>query len=184
MTHHVWKWLLLATLGCAVPLLAQDSSSIRAALASKDYAQAVALSKQAFANVKTASEATTLTHSILASAPADQIPPLVVAAIRGNPDFGKAIIDASIQGVSNEEAATILTAITKDLGQNQAQVAYEDANGKAIVPAGKEIVPPTPVPWAETAPIYDVLTMPWFNPANSIGVVQVEIVSPSTPSTK
>jgi hypothetical protein len=182
MTHHIWKWLVLATLVCALPLSAQDSSSIRAALASKDYARALDLSKQAFAKVSGASEATALTHSVLASAPAEQIPALVVAAVEGNPDLRGVIINAAIDGASKEEAAAILAAVNYVLGQNQAQVAYQDSNGKYIAPEGKGVVPPAPVPWAETVPIYDVLTMPWFNPANSIGVVV--FVSPFTPSPK
>jgi hypothetical protein len=175
MTHHIWKWLVLATLGCALPLSAQDSSSIRAALASKDYALALALSKQAFANVNAASKATALTHSILASAPAEQIPQLVVAAIEGNPDLREVIIKAAIDGVSREVASAILAEVVGADGKHI-------ADGKAVVP-GKYPVEAPPA-FIETAPIYDVLTMPWFNPANSIGVVEVVVVSPSTPSKK
>jgi hypothetical protein len=182
MTHHIWKLLVFATLGWALPLTAQDSSSIRAALASKDYARALALSRQAFANVSGASEATALTHSVLASAPAEQIPALVVAAVEGKPDLRGVIINAAIDGASKEEAAAILAAVNYVLGENQAQLAYQDSNGKAIVPEGKGVVPPAPLPFVGTVPIYDVLTMPWFNPANSIPVVV--IVSPATPSKK
>jgi hypothetical protein len=175
MTHHIWKWLALATLGCALPLSAQDSSSIRAALASKDYAQAFALSKQAFANVNAASEATALTRSILASAPAEQIPELVVAAIAGNPDLRQVIIKAAIDGVSKEVASAILAEVAGADGKHI-------ADGKTVESGKYPVVPPPA--FVATDPIYDVLTMPWFNPANSIGVVQVVIVSPSTPSTK
>jgi hypothetical protein len=176
MTHHIWKWLVLATLGCALPLAAQDSSSIRAALASKDYALALAFSKQAFAKVSGASEATALTHSVLASAPGEQIPALVVAAIEGNPDLRQVIINAAIDGVSKEVASAILAEVAGADGKHIA------ADGKYVVPEKNPVAPPPA--FIGTAPIYDVLTMPWFNPANSIGVVQVVIVSPSIPSTK
>jgi hypothetical protein len=168
MTHHIWKLLVFATLGCALPLAAQDSSSIRAALASQDYVRALALSKQAFANVSSADEATALTHSILASAPTDQIPPLVAAAIEGKPDLRGVILNAAIEGVSKEVAAAILD-----------EAAGGVADGKYTVP-GKYPVEAPPV--IGYVPINEVLTMPWFNPANSIGVV--EIVSPAAPSTK
>jgi hypothetical protein len=165
----MWKLLVLATLGWALPLAAQDSSSIRAALASQDYVRALALSKQAFANVSSADEATVLTHSILASAPADQIPHLVVAAIEGKPDLRGVILNAAIDGVSKEVAAAILD-----------EAAGGVADGKYTVP-GKYPVEAAP-PVIGYVPISEVLTMPWFNPANSIGVVV--FVSPSTPSKK
>jgi len=174
------KWLAFATLAVAAPLAAQDAPSIRAALASQNYGRALALTRQAFVNVKSAGEATNLIRAIIGAAPTDQIPPLVVAAVESNPSLGKAIIDAAIEGDSNEQAAAILAAVSYALGQNQAQVAYQDANGKAVVPEGKYVEPPPA--FAGTVPIYDVLTMPWFNPANSIGVVIT--LSPSIPSTK
>ena len=173
MTHHMWKLLVLAILGWALPLAAQDSSSIRAALASQDYTQALALSKQAFANVSSAGDATALTHSILGSAPADQIPPLVVAAIDGNPDLREVIINAAIDGASKEVAAAILAEVAGADGKHI-------ADGKYTVPGKYPVEAPPPV--IGYVPINEVLTMPWFNPANSIGVVV--IVSPSTPSTK
>ena len=173
MTHHMWKLLVLAILGWALPLAAQDSSSIRAALASQDYTQALALSKQAFANVSSAGDATALTHSILGSAPADQIPPLVVAAIDGNPDLREVIINAAIDGASKEVAAAILAEVAGADGKHI-------ADGEDTVPGKYPVEAPPPV--IGYVPINEVLTMPWFNPANSIGVVV--IVSPSTPSTK
>jgi hypothetical protein len=175
MTHHVWKLLVLATLGWALPLAAQDSSSIRAALAGKDYTRALALSKQAFANVSSAGDATALTHSILGSAPTDQIPPLVVAAIEGNPDLRQVIINAAIDGASKEVAAAILAEVAGADGKHI-------ADGKYTVP-GKYPVEPAP-PIITGVPINDVLTMPWFNPANTIGVTTTIILSPATPSTK
>lgn len=183
-SHHILKLLVFTGLAIAAPLAAQDVSSIRAALASKNYGEAISLTSQRFAIVTSAGEAGNLIRAIIAVAPVDQTPPLVVAAVEGNPGLGKEIINSAIDGASKEEAAAILAAINYVLGQNQAQVAYQDANGKAVVPEGKEVVPPAPAPapFAGTVPIYDVLTMPWFNPANSIGVTVT--LSPSIPSTQ
>ena len=181
-SNHVLKLSVFAILAIAAPLPAQDVSSIRAALASKNYGEAISLTSQRFVSVTSEGEARNLIRAIIAVAPADQTPPLVVAAIRGNPALEKAIINAAVDGASKDEAAAILATVNYILGQDQAQVAYEDSNGKYVVPEGKGIVPPSPVPWAETVPIYDILTMPWFNPANSIGVIVIE--SPSTPSSR
>jgi hypothetical protein len=166
-SNRLLKLLVFTGLAIAAPLAAQDVSSIRAALASQNFGKAIALTGERFASVKSEGEARNLIRAIIAVAPVDKIPPLVVAAIRGNPGLSKEIINAAIEGASKEEAAAILTAISYVLGQNQAQVAYQD---------------PDPAPFIGTVPIYDVLTMPWFNPANSIGVtVTVSNPVPGTP---
>src|SRR5580704_19137037 len=105
MTHHISKLLLAVTLALAAPLAAQEGSGIRSALANGDYGRALSLTKQAFATVRSAGEASNLIKSIIATAPADQIAPLVVAAVEGNPDLGPAIINAAISGASKSEAA-------------------------------------------------------------------------------
>jgi hypothetical protein len=167
MTTHISKLLAIVTLALALPVAGQNASSIRGALASQNYGEALALTKQAFANVKSAGEASNLIQSIIATAPADQIPALVSAAIEGNPDLGKAIIDAALAGANKPEAAAILTEAYFALGQNPAPFS-------SLLTYLSDLL-------AGTVPIYEVLTMPWFNPANTIGVTVT--LSPSTPGT-
>jgi hypothetical protein len=168
MTHHISKLLLAVTLALATPLVAQEGSAIRSALASQDFGRALALTKQAFAGVRSAGEASNLIQSIIASAPADQIPALVVAAVEGNPDLGPAIINAAVSGAPKSEAAAILTEAYFALGQNPSPFAN-------LLTYISDLL-------AGTVPINEVLTMPWFNPANTIGVTV--ILSPSTPGSK
>lgn len=168
MTHHILKFLVFAALASAAPLAAQDVSAIRAALASQNYGRAVALTKQTFAGVKSAGEASNLIQAIIGAAPADQIPLLVVAAIEANPDLGHAIINAAIAGANKDEAAAILTEAYFALNQNPGPFT-------SLLTYISDLL-------AGTVPIYDVLTMPWFNPGNSIGTGVT--LSPSTPTTK
>jgi hypothetical protein len=168
MIHHVWKLLLVAIVVSAVPLAAQDASAIRTALANGNYGRALALTKEAFANVRSAGEASNLIQAIIAAAPADQIAPLVVAAVEGNPGLGQATIQAALSGATKEEAAAILTATYFSLSQNPSPFA-------ALLSYIADVL-------SGTAPVNEVLTMPWFNPANSIGVTQT--LSPATPGTK
>jgi hypothetical protein len=170
MNHHFLKFLMFASLALAAPLAAQDASSIRAALSSGNYGQALALTKQAFAGVQSPGEAGNLIQAIIAAAPAEQIPPLVVAAIEGNPNYGQAIVQAAITGATKDEAAAILTAAYFALSQNPSPFAN-------LLTYISDLL-------AGTVPINDVLTMPWFNPANTIGVTTTIILSPATPSTK
>jgi hypothetical protein len=170
MNHHFLKFLMFASLALAAPLAAQDASSIRAALSSGNYGQALALTKQAFAGVQSPGEAGNLIQAIIAAAPAEQIPPLVVAAIEGNPNYGQAIVQAAITGATKDEAAAILTAAYFALSQNPSPFAN-------LLTYISDLL-------AGTVPISDVLTMPWFNPANTIGVTTTIILSPATPSTK
>jgi hypothetical protein len=167
MTHHIYKVVVAVTLALAAPLAAQEASSIQAALASQNYGRAISLTKQAFASVRSDGEASNLIKSIVGAAPAEQIPPLVVAAIQGNPSLGPAIIHAAVQGAPNSEAAAILTAAYFALSQNPSPFAN-------LLTYISDLL-------AGTVPINDVLTMPWFNPANTIGVGTT--LSPSTPGT-
>ena len=168
MTHHFSKLLVAVamTLALAAPLAAQDASGIKAALASQNYGRALALTKEAFATVKSAGEASNLIQGIIAVAPADQIGPLVVAAIEGNPDLGQAIITAAVQGATKDEASAILTEAYFALGQH----------GNAFTSLLSYISDLL----AGTVPVNEVLTMPWFNPGNSIGTGVT--LSPSTPT--
>src|SRR3984893_6299290 len=118
MTHNISKLLLAVTLALAAPLAAQEGSGIRSALANGDYGRAIALTKQTFATVRSAGEASNLIQAIIASAPADQIPALVVAAVEGNPDLGSAIINAAVSGAPKSEASAILTEAYFALGLN------------------------------------------------------------------
>jgi hypothetical protein len=165
MTRNISKLLLAVTLALAAPLSAQDASSIRSALANQDYGRALALTKQDFATVRSEGEARNLIQAIVATAPADQIPALVTAAVEGNPDLGQAIINAAIAGAPKSEAAAILTEAYFALGQNPSPFAN-------LLTYISDLL-------AGTVPINDVLTMPWFNPANTIGVGVT--LSPSTP---
>jgi hypothetical protein len=167
MTHHALKLFVFASLALAAPLAAQDASSIRGALSSQNYGEALALTKQAFAGVQSDGEASNLIQSIISSAPAEQIPPLVIAAIEGNPNLGHAIVRAAIAGATKEEAAAILTAAYFALSQNPSPFAN-------LLTFISDLL-------AGTVPINDVLTMPWFNPANTIGVTTTTTLSPSTP---
>jgi hypothetical protein len=165
MKRNISKLLLAVTLALAAPLSAQDASSIRSALANQDYGRALALTKQDFATVRSEGEARNLIQAIVATAPADQIPALVTAAVEGNPDLGQAIINAAIAGAPKSEAAAILTEAYFALGQNPSPFAN-------LLTYISDLL-------AGTVPINDVLTMPWFNPANTIGVGVT--LSPSTP---
>ena len=168
MRHHIFKLLTAVTLALAAPLAAQDASSIRAALASGNYGSALSLTKQAFAGVRSAGEASNLIQAIIAAAPADQIAPLVVAAVEGNPDLGPAIINAAVSGATKAEAAAILTEAYFALSQNPSPFAN-------LLTYLSDLL-------AGTVPINEVLTMPWFNPANTIGTGVT--LSPATPGTK
>ena len=171
MTHHISKFMAAITLvfAAAAPLAAQEGSEIRSALAGGNYGEALALTKQTFATVRSPGEASNLIQSIIASAPADQIPPLVVAAIEGNPDLGQAIVNAAVAGASKAEAAAILTEAYFALSQNPSPF-------DRLLTYLSDLL-------AGTVPINEVLTMPWFNPANTIGVTTVTTLSPSTPGT-
>jgi hypothetical protein len=169
MTHHALKLLMFASLALAAPLAAQDASSIKAALASQNYGEALALTKQTFAGVQSAGEASNLIQSIISAAPAEQIAPLVVAAIEGNPNLGHAIVQAAIAGATKAEAAAILTASYFALSQNPSPFAN-------LLTYISDLL-------AGTVPINDVLTMPWFNPANTIGVTTTVTLSPVKPGT-
>ena len=168
MTHHISTLLVAVTLALAAPLSAQDASSIRSSLASQDYGRALSQTKQEFASVRSAGEARNLIQAIVASAPADQIPALVTAAVEGNPDLGHEIINAAIAGAPKSEAAAILTEAYFALGQNPSPFAN-------LLTYISDLL-------AGTVPINDVLTMPWFNPANTIGVGVT--LSPSTPGSQ
>jgi len=168
MTHHFYKILLALTLALAAPLAAQDASAIRSALANQDYGRAIALTKQAFASVKSGGEASNLIQSIVGAAPAEQIPALVVAAVQGNPDLGPAIINAAISGAPKSEASAILTEAYFALSQNPSPFAN-------LLTYISDLL-------AGTVPINEVLTMPWFNPANTIGTGVT--LSPVTPGSK
>jgi hypothetical protein len=155
MTHH--KLFLIATLFLTVPVFARDSTAIRGALARENYGLALSLTKREFANVRSGREAANLIRSVIAYAPAEQIPPLVTVAVEANPQFGREIISGAIEGASNDEATAILTSAYFALSRNPN-------------------TPPTLLSYISdlrsgTVPIYEVLTMPWFNPGNSIGTL-------------
>jgi hypothetical protein len=156
MTHHLSKLLLVVTLALVTPLSARDTYSIRHALARQDYGSALALTRQEFASVRSGGEAANLIQAVIASAPAEQIPPLVTAAVEANPQYGQEVVQAAIAGASPSERAAIVTSVYFALSQN----------------------PSTPTPLLDYVsdlvngggvPINRVVTTPWFNPGASVG---------------
>ena len=156
MTHHLSKLLLIGTLALVSPLWARDNYSIRHALARQDYGSALALTRHEFARMRSGGEAANLIHVIVASAPAEQIAPLVTTAVEANPQYGQEVIQAAIEGASPSERAAIVSSAYFALSQN----------------------PSTPTPLLDyvsdlahsgAVPIHSVLTTPWFNPGASVG---------------
>ena len=68
--------------------------------------------------VRSGGEAANLIHSIVASAPAEQIPPLVTAAVEANPQYGQEVVQAAIERASPSELAAIVTSVYFALSQN------------------------------------------------------------------
>jgi hypothetical protein len=155
MTRHISKLLLMLTLVLVTPISARDNYSIRRALARQDYGSALALTRQEFASVRSGGEAANLIHVIIASAPAEQIPPLVTAAVEANPQYGQEVVQAAIEGASASERAAIITSVYFALNRN----------------------PNTPAPLLGyisdlvngRVPTHSVLTTPWFNQGASVG---------------
>jgi hypothetical protein len=149
----------MGTLALVSPLFARDDYSIRHALARHDYGSALALTKQEFAGVRSGGEAANLIHVIVASAPAEQIAPLVTAAVEVNPQYGPEVIQAAIEGASPTERAAILASAYFALSRN----------------------PSTPPPLLNyvsdlvnggNVPAHSALTTPWFNPGASVGTLK------------
>jgi hypothetical protein len=155
MTHHISKLLLLLTLALVTPLSARDTYSIRRALARQDYGTALALTKQQFARVTSGGEAANLIQSIVVSAPAEQIAPLVTAAVEANPQYGEETVQAAIQGAPPAERSAILAsvyfALEKTPGASGPLLDYVSA----LLNGG--------------VPTHSVGTTPWFNPGVSVG---------------
>jgi hypothetical protein len=156
MTHHLSKLLLIGTLALVSPLWARDNYSIRHALARQDYGSALALTRHEFASVRSGGEAANLIHVIVASAPAEQIAPLVTAAVEANPQYGQAVIQAAIEGASPSERAAIVTSVYFTLSQNPSTPTPLLDYVSGLVNAGG-------------VPINRVATVPWFNPGASVG---------------
>jgi hypothetical protein len=159
MTHHLSKLLLIGTLALVSPIWARDNYSIRHALARQDYGSALALTRHEFASVRSGGEAANLIHVIVASAPAEQIAPLVTAAVEANQQYGPEIIQAAIEGASPAERAAIVSSVYFVLKQN----------------------PNTPAPLlnyvsglvnSARVPSHSVLTTPWFNTGASVGTLK------------
>jgi hypothetical protein len=155
MTRHISKLLLMLTLVLVTSMSARDTYSIRRALARQDYGSALAFTRQKFASVRSGGEAANLIHLIVASAPAEQIPPLVTAAVEASPQYGQEVVQAAIEGASASERAAITASVYFALSQN----------------------PNTPAPLLDyvsdlvggRVPIHSVGTTPWFNPGASVG---------------
>jgi hypothetical protein len=155
MTCHIPKLLLILTLALVTPLSARDNYSIRRALYSQNYDLALALTKKEFARVRSGGEAANLIQTIIASAPAAQIAPLVTTAVESNPQFAQDTLRGAVEGASPSERAAILDSVYFALSQNSSassdllQYIYELRHG--------------------TVPTYNRGTIPWFNQGASIG---------------
>jgi hypothetical protein len=156
MTRHIPKLLLLIlTLAIVTPLSARETYSIRRALISRNYDLALALTKKEFAGVQSGGEAANLIRSIIVSAPADQIAPLVTAAVETSPQFGEDIIRAAVEGANTSERAAILDGAYFALSQNSStssdllEYIYSLRHGGP--------------------PIYKQGTTPWFNQGSAVG---------------
>jgi hypothetical protein len=88
---------------------------------------------------------------------------LVVAAIEGNPGLAQTILGNALEGVSKDQAADILSGVYASLAQSPNPV---------LVALGSQIAGST----------NGVLTMPTFNPANTVGIGVT--LSSSTPGSK
>jgi hypothetical protein len=154
MTPHISKLLLMVTLALVTPLSARDNYSVRRALARQDYNSALALTRQEFARAGSG-EAANLIRSIIASAPAEQIPPLVTTAVEANLQNGQEVVQAAIEGARPSERAAIVTsvyfALTSNPGTPEPLLDYVSS----LIYSG----PPT----------HRVLTTPWFNQGASVG---------------
>jgi hypothetical protein len=155
MTRHLPKLLLILTLAIVTPLAAHETYSIRRALVSRNYGLALALTKKEFAGVRSGGEAANLIRTIIVSAPANQIAPLVTTAVETSPQFGQDIIRAAVEGAPPSERAAILTSAYYVLSHNSNTssdlLEYIDALRQGNVP------------------IYNQGTTPWFNPGASVG---------------
>lgn len=155
MTRHLPKLLLILTLAIVTPLSARETYSIRRALISQNYGLALALTKKEFAGVRSGGEAGNLIQTIIASAPANQIAPLVTTAVETSPQFGQDIIRAAVEGASPSERAAILDSAYYALSQSSnassdlVQYIYDLRHGNV--------------------PIHNQGTTPWFNPGASVG---------------
>src|ERR1700726_3684190 len=117
MTRHLPKLLLILTLAIVTPLAAHETYSIRRALTSRNYGRALELTKKEFASVRSGGEAANLIQIIIASAPANQIAPLVTTAVETSPQFGRDIVRAAVEGAPPSERAAILTSAYFALSQ-------------------------------------------------------------------
>src|SRR6201987_4060565 len=114
----------------------------------------LALTRHEFASVRSGGEAANLIHVNVASAPSEQIAPLVTTAVEANPQYVQEVIRAAIEGASPSERAAIVSSVYFALSRN----------------------PSTPTPLLDYVsdlvsgvPTHSVLTTPWFNPAASVG---------------
>jgi hypothetical protein len=163
MIQHVLKAFLFTAVVLAVPLAAEDTSSIQSALAGHNYDRAIVLTRQAFANIKTAKAATELIHSIVAATPSAEVSALVVAAIEGNPGLAQTILAGAVEGVAKDQVAAFLAGVYTGLARNP---------NPTLVSLASQIA----------GNMNQILTMPTFNPANAEGVGVT--LSPSTPGSR
>jgi hypothetical protein len=155
MTRHLPNLLLILTLAIATPLAAHETYSIRRALTSRNYGRALEHTKKEFASVRSGGEAANLIQIIIASAPANQIAPLVTTAVETSPQFGQDIVRAAVEGAPPSERAAILTSAYYALSQNS----NTSSDLLEYIYALRQ----------GNVPVYNQGTTPWFNPGASVG---------------
>jgi hypothetical protein len=171
MIHSIAKFFLCVAIVVAVPAATyaqNDRAAICAAFANGNYNRALALTRAAFAKIKSGTESAALIKAILSCAPLDQAGAIVVAAVEANCDLAETTISAAISNVSQEERLAILSALNLAFSQNP---------GLCVGLAG--FISDLLASVEGVAPTTTVLGVPTFNPANSStnGI----FISPATP---
>lgn len=171
MSNRGLQLLLCMMVASSALVRAEESGSnaaISAAFSSKNYGKGLVLVRETFANLKPSQsvEAATLIKSVLPSAPIEESGAVLVAAIQGNPSLGKAILDAAVSGASRPEQLVMLSRLS--FAANQDPVSFSSIS--ASVPKMINGV-------QGTVPVSTALTLPAYNPANSLSDTKV-VTSP------
>jgi hypothetical protein len=168
------RWVCLCmTFAFAAPLGAEEidnRAAISAAVNSASSDEALAMVRQAFAQLKPdqSAQAAALVESMLAAVPIESSGQLVVAAIEGNPELGKAILSA-ISSTSKTEQLAILSRLSFAAGRDP------ESFGSVA-----EFVPKLLNTADANVPVSARLTSPDYNPSNMLSETGVSM-SPSHP---
>jgi hypothetical protein len=161
------------TFAFAAPLGAEEidnQTAISAAVNSASSDEALALVRQAFAELKPdqTAQAAALVQSMLAVVPMEFAGQLVVAAIEANPALGKAILSA-ISSTGETEQLAILSRLSFAAGR-------DPASFNSIA----EFLPKLLNTADANAPASERLTSPDYNPSNMLSETSV-FMSPNQP---